>query len=224
MNVKQKLKRFSELGTFDRVIELEFKNLNENFEYKGNWANEVFKNNNPIVLELGCGKGEYTIDLAKKATGKNFIGVDIKGNRLWRGAKTGHEEGITNSAFLRTQIEFIEYFFAENEVSEIWITFPDPQLKDRREEKRLTHPNFLDKYHFLLNENGLVHLKTDSKELFEISVEYFKNESRGTLTCVSHDINAEPEMREEWQIETFYEQKFRKEGKAIQYLQFQFNS
>jgi tRNA (guanine-N7-)-methyltransferase len=222
--VKQKLKRFAELGTFDRVFEHEIKNLNEKFKLKGNWANDVFKNNNPIVLELGCGKGEYTIDLAKKTTGKNFIGVDIKGNRLWRGAKTGHEENISNSAFLRTQIEFIEYLFAENEVSEIWITFPDPQLKERREEKRLTHPGFLDKYHFLLKENGIVHLKTDSKELFDYSLEYLKNEKRGALTCVSHDINAEPEMKDEWLIETFYEQKFRKEGKAIQYLQFQFHS
>ena len=220
--MKRKLKKFAELGTFNRVFQPELKYMNQNFDLKGKWANDVFHNNNPIVLELGCGKGEYTIDLAKKTTGKNFIGVDIKGNRLWHGAKIGHDAEITNSAFLRTQIEYIEYFFAENEINEIWITFPDPQLKERREEKRLTHSIFLEKYQFLLNKNGVLHLKTDSVEFFDYSINSLENKNSGSLTCVSRNIHAEKEIRDEWLIETFYEKMFRKAGKAIQYLQFQF--
>lgn len=220
--MKQKLRKFAELGTFNRVFQPELKYMNQNFEFKGKWANDIFKNNNPIVLELGCGKGEYTIDLAKKAPFKNFIGIDIKGNRLWHGAKIGHEEDINNSAFLRTQIEFIEYFFAENEISEIWITFPDPQIKEKREEKRLTHASFLEKYHFLLRQNGIIHLKTDSAEFFTYSLNSLKQDSRGSLTCISQDIHAEQDMRDEWLIETFYEKMFRKLGKPIQYLQFQY--
>ena len=159
---KNKLKRFAENKTFDNVFQPTRQEVMGEFDLKGNWNAEFFKNENPIVLELGCGKGEYTVALAQKYPDKNFIGIDIKGARFWRGAKTAVENGMKNVAFLRTQIELIDYAFGENEVSEIWITFPDPQIKFRRTKHRLTHPEFLKKYHKVLTENGLFHLKTYS--------------------------------------------------------------
>ena len=147
MGSKNKLKRFKENETFQNVIEPTREEVvSGNFEWKGNWNKNFFKNNNPIVLELGCGKGEYSVGLAERYPNKNFIGIDIKGARFWRGAKTAVETGLNNVGFLRTQIELIEFCFAENEVDEIWITFPDPQIKYKRTKHRMTNTDFLQRY------------------------------------------------------------------------------
>ena len=164
MGSKNKLRRFRENETFENVIQPSREELEKDqFSLKGNWNKDFFKNDNPIVLELGCGKGEYTIGLSKQDSAKNFIGIDIKGARFWRGAKTAIEEDLENVAFLRTQIELIDRVFAENEVDEIWITFPDPQIKYKRTKHRLTNAEFLQKYKHILKAEGLVNLKTDSE-------------------------------------------------------------
>ena len=164
MGSKNKLKRFEENKTFANVIQPSREVLLTNtFAYKGKWNELYFKNNNPIVLELGCGKGEYSVGLAKRHPEKNFIGIDIKGARFWRGAKTAIDQQIANVAFLRTQIELIEQCFAPEEVSEIWITFPDPQIKYKRTKHRLTNADFLARYQHILKPEGYIHLKTDSE-------------------------------------------------------------
>lgn len=164
MGSKNKLKRFRENETFDNVFQpTREETLSGNFSYRGNWAKDYFKNDHPIVLELGCGKGEYTVALAKQSPDKNFIGIDIKGARFWRGAKTAVEEGIGNAAFLRTQIELVAGLFAPGEVDEIWITFPDPQIKYKRTKHRMTNMSFLDTYKKILKPGGTMHLKTDSE-------------------------------------------------------------
>jgi len=161
---KNKLKRFKENETFKNVFQPTREELTkEVYALKGNWNSTFFKNDNPIVLELGCGKGEYSVALAQKFPNKNFIGVDIKGARFWRGAKTALEENIPNVAFLRTQIELVDHAFAENEVDEIWITFPDPQIKYRRTKHRMTNSVFLNRYKKILKPDGFVNLKTDSE-------------------------------------------------------------
>ena len=164
MGSKNKLRRFNENETFSNVVQPTREELvSSKFNLKGNWRTEMFKNNNPLVLELGCGKGEYAVALAKKYPNKNFIGIDIKGARFWRGAKTAIEEHIPNVAFLRTQIELIDHAFAENEVDEIWITFPDPQIKYKRTKHRMTNATFLERYKQILIPEGVVNLKTDSE-------------------------------------------------------------
>ena len=163
MGSKNKLKRFKENESFANVIQPKREVIiNGNFSLKGKW-NRQFGNNNPIILELGCGKGEYAIGLAQRYPNKNFIGIDIKGARFWKGAKHAMEENLGNVIFLRTQIELIDLLFAQNEVSEIWITFPDPQIKYKRTKHRLTNSKFLEKYRTILKEEGEIHLKTDSE-------------------------------------------------------------
>ena len=165
---KGKLAKFKENETFANVFQPEITDfVNFEHELKGTWNSRVFKNNNPIVLELGCGKGEYTVGMARMFPDKNFIGVDIKGARIWTGAKSSNLEQMRNVAFLRTRIEVIRAFFAPGEVSEIWITFPDPQMKKRRAKKRLTSSLFLTMYQQLLADNGFVNLKTDSRFLYK---------------------------------------------------------
>src|ERR1035437_7281841 len=166
---KDKLQRFAELKTFTNVHEFLFDERDNNFKLKGKWNKEYFKNNNPIVLELGCGKGEYSIGLAEKYPNKNFIGVDIKGARIWRGSKNAQEKNLQNVSFLRAQVEFIEGCFEKDEVSEIWITFPDPQPD--KEKKRLTHIIFLTCYKNVLKQNGVLHLETDSAEVHEFTLD-----------------------------------------------------
>ena len=164
MGSKNKLKRFLENETFHNVLQPKRADLVDAiFPLKGKWGADFFKNSNPLVLELGCGKGEYTVGLAKRYPHKNFIGIDIKGARFWRGAKTAVQEQLPNVAFVRAQIELIEHLFAENEVDEIWITFPDPQIKYKRTKHRLTNDAFLKRYKHILNDTGVVHLKTDSE-------------------------------------------------------------
>ena len=222
MGSKNKLKRFRENETFNNVFQPERSTLNNDlFEMKGNWKKKYFKNNNPIILELGCGKGEYSLHLASKNEKLNCIGIDIKGARFWRGAKTSINKNIKNIAFLRTQIELIEYCFSKNEVDRIWITFPDPQLKYKRNRHILIHPNFLDKYKKIIKKGGVIHIKTDSEFLFGYSLGVLNNYP-GDIIFAHHDIYNNPNSPSDAILEqTFYEKNFLKEGKSIKYIEFQ---
>lgn len=216
--MKKKLQRFSEMKTFPNVFHFMFSELPNDFRLKGKWNEEYFINNNPIVLELACGKGEYTVGLAEKEPYKNFIGVDIKGARLWRGAKTAIEKKLNHVAFLRTQIDFIEYCFAKDEVSEIWLTFPDPQ--PNKEKKRLTHPVFLNRYKNILQHSGIVHLKTDNAGLYEFTKQCIQK-NKFPLLAETSDLYSNTKVNEEaTAIQTFYEKQFLQEGKKIAYLKF----
>lgn len=213
---KDKLRRFAEIETFANVYQLE-----EGKPLKGNWAKEHFKNDNPVVLELACGKGEYTVNLAQLFPDKNFIGVDYKGNRIWRGAKTGIEEGINNVAFLRIQIENLLDYFGDGEIDEIWITFPDPQPQDSREKKRLTFPAFLNRYKQALKQGGKVNLKTDNDQLYAYTCE--KVEELGLKIHKNTDHLYTSEFADEvLSIKTYYEKKYLLHDKNINYIQFSF--
>lgn len=215
---KDKLRRFEENKSFSKLYQPEFEEVfNKEYKLKGSWHKEVFKNENPIVLELGCGRGEYTIDLAKANPDKNFIGVDVKGARLWRGAKSAHELDMPNVVFVRTRIEFITSIFGKDEVSEIWITFPDPQI--RRENKRLTGPNFLKRYREFLKNGGIVHLKTDSKFLHDYTLDHVKTNSLELLEANS-DIYGSGRADEVLSIKTHYEKQYLSKGVPITYLSF----
>ena len=221
MGSKNKLKRFNENATFKNVVQPTREILLTNaFELKGNWNSRFFNNDNPIVLELGCGKGEYSVNLARKFPDKNFIGVDIKGARFWRGAKTALEEELPNVAFLRTQIELIDLCFATDEVSEIWITFPDPQIKYKRTKHRLTNSDFLDKYRRILKAEGPIHLKTDSEFMhgYTLGLLHGLDEE---IAYAHHDVyNSEGAPEEVTSIQTFYESGYLEQGKKITYVRF----
>ncbi len=219
---KDKLRKFAENLTFDNLVQPEFDEIfHRDHALKGRWAADFFKNGKPITLELGCGKGEYTVGLGAADPERYFLGIDIKGARMWRGAKTATEMGLANVGFLRTRIEFIESFFAPEEVSEIWITFPDPQLKKGREKKRLTSPVFLAWYARFLAPGGVIHLKTDSRELHDYTLRVI--EANG-LPCeiASADIYGErlDEVDPALTLKTTYERRFLEEGKPITYLRF----
>jgi tRNA (guanine-N7-)-methyltransferase len=195
--------------------------LINSFGLKGKWNSDHFDTSKPITLELGCGKGEYTVALARKHPEKNFIGVDIKGARLWRGAKTTDEEGLKNASFLRCQVELIDHAFGENEVDEIWITFPDPQIKYRRSKHRLTAPDFLERYKRILKPDGRIHLKTDSEFLHGYTQGIA--EMMGLKVYEAYfDIDRQLVDKESdlHQVQTHYEGLFREKGKAITYIQF----
>ena len=215
---KNKLAKFAEMKTFDHVVQVPFGQLTENcFELKGKWGELFFGNANPIVLELGCGKGEYTVGLAKRFPDKNFIGIDIKGARIWSGAKEANQLGLQNAAFLRTNIELLSSFFDEGEVSEIWITFPDPQMKKTR--KRLTATNFMVQYCRFLKPDGLIHLKCDSNFLFTytremVSINHF--EVLAETDNLYHSGLADEILA----IRTYYEQQWLDRGITIKYLKF----
>jgi len=218
---KKKLKRFAENKTFTNVIE-PFRNdiISGYFEFKGKWNTDFFRNDNPIVLELGCGKGEYSLALARKYPNKNFIGIDIKGARIWSGAKNALEEQLNNIGFVRTQIELIEYIFAENEISEIWITFPDPQIKYKRTKHRLTNTDFLQRYRKILKKEGLVHLKTDSEFMHGYTLGLLHGEKHQILYA-NHNIyvnKGAPEIVTS--VQTFYEKQYLEINKPITYIQF----
>ena len=222
MGSKNKLKRFRENESFSNVIQPSREEVMSDFPLKGKW-HSIFKNNNPIVLELGCGKGEYSVALAKKYPNKNFIGIDLKGARFWRGAKTALEENLTNVAFLRTQIELIDFCFSENEISEIWITFPDPQIKYKRTKHRLITLPFLKKYQHILNNEGLVHLKTDSEFLHGYLLGLL-HEGKHTIFFAHHDIyNSTSPPEEATAIQTFYEKQYLEINKRITYVKFKTN-
>ena len=219
MGSKNKLKRFEENQSFDNVIQPSREEVLNGFSLKGQWQSH-FKNNNPIVLELGCGKGEYSVALSEKYPKKNFIGVDIKGARFWRGAKTALENDFQNVAFLRTQIELIDHCFDKNEVSEIWITFPDPQIKYKRTKHRLITKPFLEQYQSILNANGLVHLKTDSEFLHGYLLGLL-HEGPHEILFAHHDIyNSSSPPEEATAIQTFYEKQYLEHKKAITYVKF----
>ena len=224
MGSKNKLKRFRENDTFKNVIQPRRALLEKDaFELKGHWHENYFKNDCAIVLELGCGKGEYTNYLATINPDKNFIGIDIKGARFWRGAKTALEKKIHNIAFIRAQIELINTLFATSEVSEIWITFPDPQIKFKRGKHRLTHPDFLSRYRQILKPEGSVHLKTDSAFLYGYTLGLM-NDPAYRLCYAHHDIYNNPHSpNNALAVQTFYEKIFLEQNKAITYLQFKFN-
>jgi len=218
---KNKLKRFKENETFTNVFQPSRDELvNKKFHLKGHWNANVFKNNKPLVLELGCGKGEYSVSLAIKNIDKNYIGIDIKGARFWRGAKTAIDDNISNVAFLRTQIELIEYAFAENEVDEIWITFPDPQIKYKRTKHRLTNSEFLKRYKKILKKDGVINLKTDSEFMHGYTLGLLHGEGHEVLYS-NHDVyNQEGSPEEVTGIQTFYESQYLERNKSITYIRF----
>lgn len=217
---KDKLKRFAENKTFACFVEPEFEQMfRTEHPLKGNWHRDFFHNDNPIVLELGCGKGEYTVALAERNPDKNFIGVDIKGARMWRGAKTATERGMTNVGFLRARIEFITSLFAAGEVSELWITFPDPQLKTRRAKKRLTSPIFLEYYAKLLAEDGWINLKTDSQHLYNYTQAVISHFDL-PYEVANNDIYGSGYADEVLSVKTAYETVYLQRGLPITYTRF----
>lgn len=215
---KNKLQRFAEMATYPHVFE---PNCDEarmvDYEMKGKWGALFFNNDNPIVLELGCGKGEYSVGLAKLYPNKNFIGIDIKGSRMHRGATQALEQGLTNVAFLRTKIEFILNFFAQNEVDEIWLTFPDPQMK--KVTKRLTSTRFMQMYSQFVKPSGIIHLKTDSNFMFTYTCEMVKDNKLETEVCTTDLYNSEF-TDSILSIQTFYESQFLEKGIPIKYIKF----
>ncbi|MEO6521820.1 MAG: tRNA (guanosine(46)-N7)-methyltransferase TrmB [Mucilaginibacter sp.] len=214
---KDKLRRFAEIAEFKNVAQLD-----QGKPYNGKWSNDFFKNNNPLVLELACGKGEYTVNLATLFPDKNFIGIDYKGNRIWRGAKTAIEDGIDNVGFLRIQIETLLEYFAPGEIDEIWITFPDPQPQLSREKKRLTSQRFLDMYKVVLKPGGKVNLKTDNDDLHAYTVE--KIAELGLNKHIQTENLYHSEYANEiLSIKTYYERKYLKFDKNINYVQFSFD-
>lgn len=221
---KRKLAQFSENETFPHVIQpTSDAMLNDRFHLKGQWNSAFFENDYPIVLELGCGKGEYSVELGRRYPHKNFIGVDVKGARIWRGAKTVEEEQIPNVAFLRTRIDFIASAFGPNEIDEIWLTFSDPVIKGS-ENRRLTSRIFIERYQKILKPGAVIHLKTDSDFLYKYTLNQVA-EHGYELLAKSPDIYAElekfdPEFREILQVKTHYEQMFLAEGENINYCRF----
>ena len=221
MGSKNKLKRFKENETFENVFQPTREEVVSNqFPLKGKWNSDFFKNENPIVLELGCGKGEYSVGLAERSPNKNFIGIDIKGARFWRGAKTAVENGLHNVAFLRTQIELIEHCFAKDEVSEIWITFPDPQIKYKRTKHRMTNATFLENYKKILQSNGLMHLKTDSEFMHGYTLGLLHGAGHEVLYANHNIYKNEGAPAEVTEIQTFYESQYLEVNKPITYIQF----
>lgn len=242
---KNKLTRWNEFGSFANVIQTETGDVaGKDHPVKGRWAGTVFKNNNPVVLELGCGKGEYTVGLAERFPAKNFVGVDIKGARMWRGAKTSNELKMNNVAFLRTRIEFIQSFFCKDEVDEIWITFPDPHPGARNAGKRLSSPAFLKRYSHFLKNNSVIHLKTDNTELHKFTLSVIKKYNFDLLFSTddlygelisktnekgSHDKQEKNEFEifrpkeDILSIKTHYEKQFLQKGMKITFLSFRFN-
>ena len=222
---RNKLERFRENARMDHVLEPERETVWQGWDQAGNWHKQPFKRTAPLVLELGCGKGEYTVALARQHPEKNFVGVDIKGARLWYGAQEAEEDHLDNVAFLRTQIDWIDSCFAPGEVAEIWITFPDPQIKHSRAKHRLTAPAFLERYRKILQPGGIVHLKTDSEFFFGYTVGLLQGLGY-PIHLAYYDIDKQLAFDRDHplhQVRTYYESLFRAQGKAITYLQFSFD-
>jgi tRNA (guanine-N7-)-methyltransferase len=223
---KDKLKKWVENKRFTHVFEpcLQEAVRGLDGDIKGTWAHDIFNNNNPITLELGCGKGEYTVGLARKYPDRNFVGVDIKGHRFWRGAKTAKEESLPNVAFLRTRIEFIDKYFEAEEVSEIWLTFSDPQPKDEKGTKRITSSVYIERYKKILKPGSLINVKTDSVLLYDLSKEGYLD-SGYTIKLDSQDVYGDlvhrvpQDLREALEIITYYEKRWLAEGKKIHFIQ-----
>ena len=221
MGSKNKLKRFKENETFINVFQPSREEVVNNlFEHKGKWASTFFKNDNPIIVELGCGKGEYTIGLAEKNPNTNYVGIDIKGARFWRGAKTAVENGLPNVAFVRTQIELINHIFDNQEIDEIWITFPDPQIKYKRTKHRMTNSEFLQLYKKILKPNGIVNLKTDSEFMHGYTLGLLHGEGHEVIYANHNVYVNEGAPKEVTSIQTFYEKQYLEINKAITYIRF----
>jgi tRNA (guanine-N7-)-methyltransferase len=215
---KNKLSKFADIKTFSNVLQVPFSEVNLcDHSIKGNWNKEFFKNDFPIVLELGCGKGEYTTGLAEIEPGKNYIGIDIKGSRMWMGAKYALDNGLKNVGFLRTHIELVSKFFGANEVSEIWLTFPDPQMKKTR--KRLTSTRFIELYRHFLKPQGIIHLKTDSNFQYQYTLEMAKANGFEIISNDA-DIYTNESIESALQIKTFYEKQWIARGIPTKYISF----
>lgn len=218
---KNKLAKFGEMKRFENVIQVPYKQLQEeNFFLKGKWATDFFKNENPIILELGCGKGEYTVELAEKNPNYNFVGVDIKGARMYVGAKKALAVNLRNVAFLRTNIEIINHFFGKHEVAEIWLTFPDPQMKKTR--KRLTSTFFLNLYQLFLKTDGIIHLKTDSNFQYTYT-SALVHLNQFEILAETNNLYESDILNETLQIKTFYEKQWLSRGITIKYIAFRLN-
>lgn len=216
-----KQEKFADFEQFKNCYSFSFEEISTGFDMKGQWRNSVFYNNNPVVLELGCGKGEYTVGLGAANRNKNFIGVDVKGNRIWTGAKQALDQDLKNIAFLRTRIDFIDHCFIENEVDEIWITFPDPQPQKPRARKRLTNPLFLNRYKKIIKPKGIIHLKTDSTSLYEYTLEVIDQEKHELIWHTNNLYHNCPNDRKELiEIKTHYEKLFTDRGEDIKYICF----
>ena len=227
MSKRNKLQKFADLLSYPNVYE-NFDPLTPEIkgqdgkviDMKGRWVQQHFKNDHPLVLELACGRGEYTLGMARMFPDKNFVGVDIKGARIWKGAGIAIEEGLNNAAFLRMRIEQITNFFAPEEISEIWITFPDPFLRKSKKNRRLTSPRFLDSYKKILAKGGKVHLKTDEPNLYEFSLEVLNEYPGVTIEYYDNDIYSKPLPIEELSLKTYYEKLHLEANKTIKYIRF----
>lgn len=216
---RKKLWRLSELEDFDNLIQFTDQPEQDNFRFHGTWAKDYFKNNNPITLELACGKGDYTIALAEKHPDRNFIGIDMKGPRLWSGCVAAQERGLNNVAFLRIEILNLAHYFAMDEIDEIWITFPDPFLKNGKYRKRLTADRYLAVYKQVTKEGALIHLKTDSTPLFEFILRTL-SKNRCIIKEKIDDVHDEEERHEDLYIKTNYERKHLANNRVIKYVRF----
>jgi len=228
---RNKLQKFSEILSFPNVLEnYEYNDIKlvgkdgEEVNMPGQWASKQFKNNHPITLELACGRGEYALALAQRHPQRNFIGMDIKGARIWRGAKNALDQGLQNVAFLRSRIEQVEHFFNEGEIDEIWITFPDPFLREVKANRRLTSPPFLARYRKILKKGGIIHLKTDNTLLYEYTLAILKEEKDVVILAQNDDIYAGELPHPDLDIKTYYEKKHLANQLTIKYVAFSLGS
>jgi len=223
---KRKLERFAENATFSHFFQPGWEDLQQGFPLQGNWNRDYFRNDHPVIIEIGCGKGEYTVGLATKYPEKNFIGLDKKGARMWRGAKTTSETSLPNVAFVRALAENLPMLFGKDEVDEIWITFPEPQPNSPRIKKRFTSPHFLKRYQHFLNPAGVIHLKTDNQEFFEYTLEVIRTEGHHLLYA-NNDLyqhKEDPEIADVLPVQTHYEKIWLEQGLSIKYLRFRLNT
>jgi tRNA (guanine-N7-)-methyltransferase len=219
---KRKLQRFAENATFNHFFQPGWEELSAGFSLRGKWNTDFFGNNNPVIIEMGCGKGEYTVDLSVKYPARNFIGIDKKGARMWRGAKTSNEEKRTNVAFVRTRAENISSVFGPDEVDEIWITFPEPQPNSPRHSKRFTSPEFIERYRKLLKPGGIIHLKTDNDMFYHYTLDVILEGEHALLYKIDDlyaNIN-DPEVKDVVDVQTHYEKIWLAQGLTIKYLKF----
>ncbi len=222
---KRKLQRFAENETFNHFFQPGWEELSAGFSLRGNWNSRFFKNSNPVIIEMGCGKGEYTVDLSSKYPQRNFIGIDKKGARMWRGAKISNEDSRANVAFVRIRAENIAKVFGPAEIDEIWITFPEPQPNSPRHSKRFTSPQFIERYRQVLKPGGIIHLKTDNDMFYEYTLEVIR-EYGHTLLYNNPDLYAtpdDPEVKDVIDVQTHYEKIWLEQGLTIKYLRFRLN-